>query len=89
MARYIDTTKLLWIYEHECEKYSGLDEMVADVPTEDVVEVVRCKDCRWWKTNYYWNGRECKVCVKEAYTPIRTPDDFCSRGERGDDAEIH
>ena len=39
MGRYINTTELLWIYEHECEKYSDLEELVADVPTADVQEV--------------------------------------------------
>lgn len=43
MPRYIDATKLLWIYEHECENYSGLEEMVADVPTADVRENVHGK----------------------------------------------
>ena len=51
----------------------------------DYVQVVRCKDCKWWKTNYMWNGRECKVCVVDPYEPVRKPDDYCSRGERKDD----
>ncbi len=62
-----------------------MDKIIAQLKKDDFVPVVRCKDCRWWKTNYYWNGQECKVCVKEAYTPIRTQDDFCSHGERRED----
>lgn len=54
-------------------------------PTVDAVPVVRCKDCKWWKTNYSWNGKEHKVCVIEPYEPVRKPEDYCSRGERKDD----
>ena len=46
-----------------------------------VGELVRCKDCKFYKTNFMWNGRERKVCVIEPYEPVRKPDDFCSRGE--------
>lgn len=49
---------------------------------EEAVEVVRCKDCKFWKTNYMWNGSERKVCVIEAYEPVRNEDDYCSKGER-------
>jgi len=57
--------------------------------TENMVEIVRCKECKWWKTNYMWNGSECKVCVIEAYEPVRNEDDYCSRGERKEDAETN
>lgn len=49
---------------------------------EIVEELVRCKDCKFYKTNFMWNGRECKVCGIEPYGSIRELDDFCSRGER-------
>lgn len=52
------------------------------IPSIDAAEVVRCKDCRWYKTNYMWNGTEVKICAKEAYEPRRNVDDFCSYGER-------
>lgn len=55
---------------------------IENCPTVDAVEVVRCKECKWWKTNYLWNGTERKVCVIESYEPCRKPDDYCSRGER-------
>lgn len=45
-------------------------------------DIIRCKDCRWYKTNYMWNGTEVKICAKEAYEPRRNADDFCSNGER-------
>ena len=57
--------------------------------TENMVEIVRCKECKWWKTNYMWNGSEYKVCDIEAYEPVRNEDDYCSRGERKEDAETN
>ena len=52
---------------------------IADVPTVDAVEVVRCKDCKHYedhKRKIYEN------CVRDGrFTPMK-PDDFCSYGER-------
>ena len=53
-------------------------------PDAEWVEIIRCKDCKWYKTAYSWNGKEHKVCGIEPYGPIRKDDDFCSRGERKD-----
>ena len=52
--------------------------------TVDAVEVVRCKDCKWWKTKYMRLG-ERKVCVIEAYEPVRNEDEYCSWAERRED----
>lgn len=59
-------------------------ETLEGLPSVDAVEVVRCKNCKWYKTNYSWNGKEHKVCVIEPYEPVRKGDDFCSRGEQKD-----
>ena len=49
---------------------------IEDFPTEDVVEVVRCKDCK-----FYGNG-DCSVqSVRSMY-----PNDYCSYGERRSDS---
>ena len=55
------------------------------IPTADVVEVVRCRDCTWWKSIFSWNGKEHKVCVRDASEPPREQNDFCSYGERRSD----
>ncbi len=51
-------------------------------PLVDVVEVVRCKDCRWCQDDYMgtWCGRFSGVRFTNA-------DDFCSHGERREDGE--
>ena len=61
---------------------------VAELPytvwlTHDVVQVVRCKDCKFWHTE----GQYCDrfgVMWEEFYT---SPNDYCSRGERREDAD--
>lgn len=48
----------------------------------DVVEVVRCKDCKYYQDNNDgYPHDECKWCKDE--TP--NADDFCSYGERKDE----
>lgn len=63
-------------------EHKRITAVLWEMPTIDAVPVVRCKDCKWFKTNYMWNGQECKICVIEPYEPVRKPDDFCSYGER-------
>lgn len=54
---------------------------VEDAPTIDAVEVVRCRDCKWYKTMY---------CKMDRWTDLVTvymakEDDYCSYGERRED----
>lgn len=51
-------------------------------PTVDAVEVVRCKDCKYWDDDRRCNGIE-NGLVRE-YT---REDDFCSYGERKNDGK--
>ena len=50
------------------------------LPTSDVVEVVRCKDCKYWRGDtcgqvcLMYSGIDTKVCTDK--------DHFCSGGER-------
>ena len=56
---------------------------------DDVIEVVRCKDCRWWNGSKetMHNNHLCRNWSK--FGSINTSaDDFCSYGERkGGDSE--
>ena len=60
----------------------GIGEVeLEDASDADVVEVVRCKDCKWYKRKYPWNGiYECSYLE----APM-DDDDFCSWGERRED----
>ena len=50
-------------------------KQIADAPTVDAVEVVRCRDCK------HYDG---KWLCKISGVPSRKPCDFCSHGERKD-----
>lgn len=63
--------------------HTHLVEIVKQLPSAEP-EIIRCKDCKWWKSNFTWNGKEVKVCVKEPYEPVRAEDFFCKDGERGE-----
>lgn len=49
MPRYIDADKL---QEEFKELHGGKRSLLIDIaPTAEVVEIVRCKDCRWYEIN--------------------------------------
>lgn len=56
----------------------AIDTIMDETPSVDAVEVVRCKDCE------YWRDDDCKN-DSHGYCPI-SENDFCSRGERREDA---
>ena len=62
---------------------TSLREVLEDTPTADVVEVVRCKDCKY-------RGSRLSIPTGVYYScanynlPYCKPDDFCSYGERMD-----
>jgi len=84
MARYIDADEAKSVikandWNNPC--VPTVVNMILDrIPTADVVEVVRCKDC------VYWDGMGCKGrCEAPENGLIRdytNDDDFCSYGER-------
>lgn len=55
-----------------------------DIPPADVVEVVRCKDCKYWDNTTKW-----AVCTKWSADPYEQANteknDYCSYGERKDE----
>lgn len=58
----------------EIRGYPEIEEM----PFADVVEVVRCKNCK-----YYISGTcRCIIDGTERYCEVRKPSDYCSYGER-------
>lgn len=89
MRRYIDADLLLAqcrrnpLFERT-EKDKGMiyieRSIIDDTPTADVVEVVRCKDCRNSRESY---DEEIWFCMHFADTV--DSESFCSYGERKDD----
>ena len=61
-----------------------IEENIERLPAADVVEVVRCKDCKDFRP---WGGQsklgDCMVCVCDGENPFTMEEtDFCSDGER-------
>ena len=59
---------------------------LSETPTVDAVEVVRCKDCKWYKPgDLFTDIMFCHRLKKENGKPAKynfCEDDFCSYGER-------
>lgn len=77
--RLIDGEELERLFNEQIERgatdaFDAFDDALQDTPTVDAVVVVRCKDCRKFKTY------ACRM-VASGY------DDFCSYGERKDKAD--
>lgn len=78
------------IVRMECGAWTGLAETIIrrfkKLSTVDAVQVVRCKDCKHWKTAEGVSlSKKVKFCtyhIRHKYA--RHDEDFCSRGERKD-----
>lgn len=72
-------------YEYQKAEYA-IEELQKQIPSADVVEVVRCKDC---KNNYVTTHNHGKQDNPRCDFTDRhlSLDDFCSRGERRMDGE--
>ena len=88
--RLIDADKLnllLGISDRAIYAKYMLDKM----PTIDAVSVVRCRECKYSRINHLMKKdilscENIDVCGEE-YLFERNPNDFCSYGQRKDDAD--
>ena len=87
MSRYIDAdefTKILRLFPSEKSiNVRSIEAAIDSMETADVVEVVRCRDCKYYKSHretydsvFYW----CEWFESEATMPY----DYCSHGRRTD-----
>lgn len=87
MAEYIERDEAIRKTLEACVKVVGhgisqiaavdIVEIMESIPTADVVEVVRCKDCIFYFPPFC-NRPKNKPCQTHAIMP----NDFCSYGER-------
>lgn len=56
----------------------GIDETIDNAPTIDAVQVIRCKDCKYYDTPKNFKK---PYCMRGAYVKVNA-DDYCSKGER-------
>ena len=98
MAEYIDRKKVEEAFDDAdpdiCESYpdgyndwgfgrENVRDVIRGVPTADVAQVVRCKDCEWFADNNDGSWFGCWLFHTIRITPedAPKPDDFCSYGE--------
>ena len=86
MAEYIEREALLHEMKMDVRPPFAV---VRDFPAVDVVEVVRCKDCKYSrpmddieKMEYYESVIICESFEMNDCATAVYPDDFCSYGER-------
>lgn len=92
MAKYKDVDRLMAILEYRCNEADNVEawlafamacEDVRDLPDADVVEVIRCKDCKYGDTGTDEIGRQFYKCIGLHYGSV-SPTGYCSYGERKD-----
>lgn len=75
MQRYIDADKLCELARNHIDRTVDCNDIMR-FPLADAVEVVRCKDCK-----YFYKDGNIKVC-KHWNCHSTTDDAYCSYGER-------
>lgn len=91
MADYIDREELLKIWENADSNFDYCEfhfiESINAQPSVDAVEVVRCRNCKYFSPNYDASTGVCKYgrsvgCKRSVSGFGVTINDFCSRGEK-------
>ena len=91
MAEYIEREAFMEYWNKEFRHLYPNDKYLvalANFPTADVVEVVRCKDCIHYDYQYRrekWESAQ-KSCCRSAIVKVR-PNDYCSFGLRKGDVD--
>jgi hypothetical protein len=82
MSRYVNADAVWQSLPNDLPFKASVKRVLMQAPPADVVEVVRCKDCK-----YYDRG----ICYYPAIRYVaHDADHYCSYGERRDnDGEIH
>lgn len=85
MARYIDADDAIYELERvfPVDDFKKIIRAISRTPTADVVEVVRCKDCKWYDLTdpcgtLTPNAHRCKRVTRLWFED----DAYCSYGER-------
>lgn len=90
MPRYIEADWLI-AEANKDGAYGYVDaNQIAKAPTADVVEVVRCKDCKHYEEQYKKYGIGFGDCHLDRFSceddgALAEDDGFCKWGERRDD----
>ena len=90
MSDYISRRAAIDAASHGCGELRGTfgrcEDEINKVPAADVVEVVRCKDC---KNSYIWSPYPNELLCEWWEGLTVDPEGYCSNGERRTDGEIY
>lgn len=88
MARLIDADKINYHEHTECMGHGDFetirtitDKEIAEIPTVDAVEVVRCRECKYHEDTSVTEYEHCCLLSKTV-----RHNDFCSYGDRKEGA---
>ena len=88
MTDYINRKRAVFEFERFFKGDKEVQEqgmsLLSMMPSADVVEVVRCRDCKYAKHPYNVRGME-TLCECEYSNQTNNSDDFCSWGKRKDE----
>jgi hypothetical protein len=96
MAEYIEREALIKAVRimprtirPELVRYSTVQAIIDKQPAADVVEIVRCKDCKFAfpYNDYYYCENEDSPFTNSDWAVCPNGDDFCSYGERRSENE--
>lgn len=93
MTEYIEQDVFIAELNREIDDEEALYDAIERSDEDDVVKVVRCKDCKWYQegkllapNKFCFRLKHPKEDRKIGYN--YAPDDFCSYGERRKENEI-
>ncbi len=66
----------------DSDKKDGILTAIKNQPEVDAIQVVRCKDFKFYKYDLCEIWSEEPDVISSGYNMETDPDDFCSRGER-------
>ena len=69
------------VFHNLTDEFYGAMQVLDELPSADVVPVVRCKDCEWAMKSTELPGWYMCKC-EEAFDYYAKPNDFCSYGKR-------
>ena len=86
MRKLIDADELYAAFRRDIMGGLNYDRILREAKPVDAVPVVRCKDCKHWKTaEGVILSKRVRLCTYHIWHQYaRHDEDFCSRGERKD-----
>lgn len=86
--RLIDADKLhyirKWFGDSDKSEVVVFAKEIDKAPTVDAVQVIRCKECKYWEMEKYIGGEgmACQFMPCDGNVNITEPTDFCCWAER-------